>query len=76
MAIFETAENIHSIKNVLSVSIHTLAIPISWQSVYACSDSTGLMEFLTQIKSVPTVGKIVWSEEVSVMERENKRQYR
>ena len=65
----ETAEKIQSIKDILSVSIHIGNSDIVAE--YACSDSTCLMGLLAQIKSVPTVGRIVWSEEVSVMEREN-----
>ena len=54
----------------MSVSIHIGNSDIVAE--YACRDSTGLMGLLAQIKGVPTVGRIVWSEEVSVMEREKK----
>ncbi|HEY1211911.1 MAG TPA: winged helix-turn-helix transcriptional regulator [Nitrososphaera sp.] len=71
----ETAEKIQSIKDVLSVSIHIGNSDIVAE--YACGDSNAMLELMAQVKHVPTVAKVVWSEEVSVMEREeNKTQHR
>jgi DNA-binding Lrp family transcriptional regulator len=64
----ETAEKIHSIKNILSVSIHIGNSDIV--AHYACGDSNAMLELMAQIKHMLSVTKIVWSEEVLAMERE------
>jgi DNA-binding Lrp family transcriptional regulator len=64
----EMADKIHSIKGVLSVSIHLGNSDIVAE--YVCSDSMSLMELLANVKRLPGVRDIVWSEEVSAIAAE------
>ena len=58
----ELAEKIHSIDDVLSVSMHIGNSDIVAE--YACKDTVGLMDLMANVKKLPGIRNIVWSEEV------------
>jgi DNA-binding Lrp family transcriptional regulator len=60
--IYEVAEKLRSVKNVLSVSIHIGNSDIVAE--YIVQDNNELLELMGLAKHLPTVDRVVWSEEV------------
>jgi Lrp/AsnC family transcriptional regulator for asnA, asnC and gidA len=65
----ELAEKIHFIKDVLSVSIHLGNSDVVAE--YACQDTMSLIELMAEVKGLPGVRNVVWSEEVSAIATDN-----
>jgi DNA-binding Lrp family transcriptional regulator len=63
--IYESAEKVRNLDHILSVSIHIGNSDVVAE--YVCKDSGQLLELMAKIKKLPTVEKVVWSEEVSNM---------
>ena len=68
----ELAEKIHFIDDVLSVSLHIGNSDIVAE--YACKDTISLMELMANVKKLPGIRNVVWSEEVYAVTAHSKLQ--
>ena len=68
----ELAEKIHFIDDVLSVSLHIGNSDIVAE--YACKDTISLMELMANVKKLPGIRNVVWSEEVYTVTAHSKLQ--
>lgn len=64
--IYEVAEKLRTFDHVLSVSIHIGNSDVVAE--YATGDSNDLLELMAEVKHMPTVDRVVWSEEVTFTE--------
>ena len=64
--IYEVAEALRKIDHVLSVSIHIGNSDVVAE--YVTFDSSELLTLMADIKHLPTVDRVVWSEEVTYVE--------
>jgi hypothetical protein len=61
--VYEVAERLRNIDHVLSVSIHIGNSDVVAE--YATQDSNDLLSLMAEVKHMPTVERVVWSEEVT-----------
>jgi DNA-binding Lrp family transcriptional regulator len=64
--IYEVAERLRNIDHVLSVSIHIGNSDVVAE--YVTLDSSDLLTLMAAVKHMPTVDRVVWSEEVTYAE--------
>ena len=61
--IYDVAEKVRHYENVLSVSIHIGNSDVVAE--YATKEVNNLVTLMAEIKSLPSIAKVVWSEEVT-----------
>jgi DNA-binding Lrp family transcriptional regulator len=64
--IYEVAEKLRNLDHVLSVSVHIGNSDVVAE--YATSESNDLLGLMAEVKHMPTVDRVVWSEEVTFAE--------
>ena len=64
--VYDVAEKVRHFDNVLSVSIHVGNSDVVAE--YATKDANDLVMLMVEIKKLPNIAKVVWSEEVTFAE--------